>query len=391
MCDILTRFKSYFGQRGGDQVPGNVGPARELSHLCREAMAEPAPVLFDYYTDWDARTDNGHLMTVARYFVSIGMIEAAWNVLQLHLDQTQKKEAATGARLHKGQPVCGLAILGQELQSNALVRHHAQLSSAGDIYWEHRDAHLRSGGLAPTLMERFESDVQHNRWRETVRAKNATIPTAEPRYLEPFLLMRWFGVAYRDLFLDAGRVVGRQGIPFPDVLFEMVEDPKSSQRGKLFEAASALLFSATPGFEVRSARKTSNGDEQIDFVVRYERDPLTVLPLVPGPGLIECKSSEGKISVNELRDFGCKCQFHHVNFGILVAKANITGSNGDIFSDPQYSELVRRRFLADGLTILVLDLSNLRCRARQMRCLQEPLAEDHDFLVFGPIDGAPPD
>jgi hypothetical protein len=148
------------------------------------------------------------------------------------------------------------------------------------------------------------------------------------------------------------------------------------------------LFSATPGFEVRSARKTSGGDQQIDFVVRYERDSLSVLPLAPGPGLIECKSSDGKISVNELRDFGCKCQFHHVTFGVLVAKANITGSDASIFADPQYSELVRRRFLADGLAILVLDLSTLRCRAQQMRCLQEPLAQDHDLLVFGPIDGA---
>ena len=95
--------------------------------------------------------------------------------------------------------------------------------------------------------------------------------------------------------------------------------------------------------------------------------------------------------MNELRDFGCKCQFHHVSFGVLVAKANITGSSADIFTDPQYSELVRRRFLADGLTILVLDLSKIRGRAREMRCLQEPLADDHDFLVFGPIDGAVPD
>jgi hypothetical protein len=245
-------------------------------------MAEPDPVLFDYYSDWDARTDNGQLMNVARYFVSIGMIEAAWNVAQLHLDQTQKKEAASGARLHKGHPVCGLAILGGVLQSNSLVRHHAQLSSAGDIYWEHQHAHLRSGGLAPTLMERFESDVQHNRWRESVRSTNGRIPVAEPRYLEPFLLMRWFGDAYWDLFLDAGQVVGRQGTPFPDVLIQMIEEPGTSQKGKLFEAASALLFSATPGFEVRSARKTSGRDQQIDFVVRYERGPLTVLPLALG-------------------------------------------------------------------------------------------------------------
>lgn len=124
-------------------------------------------------------------------------------------------------------------------------------------------------------------------------------------------------------------------------------------------------------------------------MVRYERDRLAVLPLAPGPGLIECKSSGNKIAVHELRDFGGKCQFHRVSFGVMVALANITGSDKTVFSDLQYAELVRRRFLADGLTILVLDLSKLLLRAREMRCLQEPLTDDHDFLVFGPIDGAP--
>lgn len=68
--------------------------------------------------------------------------------------------------------------------------------------------------------------------------------------------MRWFGDAYWDLFLNAAQVVGRHGVPFPDVLFQMIADPATEQKGKLFEAATALLFSATPGFEVRSARKT---------------------------------------------------------------------------------------------------------------------------------------
>jgi hypothetical protein len=389
MCDILTRFRAYFGQRGGDQVPGNTGEGRQLSHLCREALAEPYPVLFDYYDKWHS-TDCTPLIVAIRLFER-GVWEAAWNVAQLHFDQTQKKEAVDGVRRHKGDPVCGMAILGQVLGSNALVRHHARLSSAGDIYWEHRNRDLINGGLGPTIIEAFESEQRHNEWRRWVRARNAAIPTAEPRYLEAFLLMRWFGEAYWDLFLNAARVAGRQGMPFPDVLFQMIADPATDKndKGKLFEAASALLFSATPGFEVRSARKTT--DQQIDFVVRYERDALTVLPLTPGPGLIECKSSGNKIAVHELRDFGSKCQFHRVNFGVMVALANITGSDNSIFSEPQYSELVRRRFLADGLTILVLDLSKLRCRAREMRCLQEPLAEDHDFLVFGPIDGAPPD
>jgi len=118
-------------------VPGNTGGGRQLSHLCREALAEPEPVLFDYYTDWHSRADRTPVLVAAR-LASLGMWEAAWNVVQLHFDQTQKKEAAIGARLHKGDPVCGMAILGQVLGSNALVRHNALLSSAGDIYWEHQ-------------------------------------------------------------------------------------------------------------------------------------------------------------------------------------------------------------------------------------------------------------
>ena len=46
--------------------------------------------------------------------------------------------------------------------------------------------------------------------RDVVRIKNAIIPTNEPRYLEPFQLMRWFGEAYWDLFLNAALVAGRQ-------------------------------------------------------------------------------------------------------------------------------------------------------------------------------------
>jgi len=149
MCDILTRFRAFFGERGGDQVPGNTGEGRHLSHLCREALFDPNPVLFEYYEDWHSRPDTTPLV-VANRLVQIGMREAAWNVVQLHFDQTQKIEARDGVRLHKGDPACGMAILGQVLGSNALVRHHALLSSAGDIYWEHQNADLRIGGLGPT-------------------------------------------------------------------------------------------------------------------------------------------------------------------------------------------------------------------------------------------------
>src|ERR1700730_12132150 len=79
MCDILNRFRDYFGQRGGDQVPGNIGAGRQLSHLCREALAEPEPVLFDYYADWHSRADRTPVIIAIR-LVELGMWEAAWNV-----------------------------------------------------------------------------------------------------------------------------------------------------------------------------------------------------------------------------------------------------------------------------------------------------------------------
>jgi hypothetical protein len=379
---ILKQFKGFFGERGGDQIPANTGPGRHLVQLCREALATPVPVLFDYFADWHSRP-NATPVLVAHELLKRGLLEAAWDVVQLHPDQTQKKEAADKMRLHKGDPFCGMAILGQALGSHTLVRHFAQLSSIGDVCWERVLTDLRHGGLAPTIMEAYESKERQDLWRAQVRKR---MPKNGPRYLEPFLLMRWFGPAYWNLFINASKVEGRRGLPFAEVLLDMIEAPGTKQKGKLFEAATALLVSATPGFEVRSARKTT--DEQVDLVVRYERDPLTILPLAPGPGLIECKSSNEPVAVNELRDFGAKCLFHRVGFGILVTRANITGSGKNLFSDPQYAELVRRRFLVDGLTILVIDIADLRGRAVQLRCLQEPLASDHDNVFFGPIDGA---
>jgi hypothetical protein len=385
MCDILARFRSFFGQRGGDQVPGNTGPARQLVHLCRDALATSDPVLFDYYTDWDTRGGTTPTpLTVAQSLMLSGQWEAAWDVGQLHFDQTQKKEAQDSQRRHKGHPLCGLSILGQVVGSNALVRHYARLSSVGDVYWTHQDPSLQHGGLGSTILEAYESIENHDRWRDTVRGRLGAIPTNEPRYLEAFLLMRWFGAAYWDLFISHSVITGRPGQPFADVLLDLVETPGTGQAGKLFEAAAALLFSSTPGFEVRSARRTT--DEQIDLVVQYERDRLTILPLPEGPGLVECKSSDDPVRASELRDFGSKCLFHRVKFGILVARANITRGRS-IFANDQFAELARRRFLMDGVTILVIDIDNLRWRARHLRGLQEPLAADHDRLTFGPVDG----
>jgi hypothetical protein len=199
-----------------------------------------------------------------------GQWESAWAVIQLHFDQTQKKEAVEGTRRHKGHPLCGLAILGQELGSHSLVRLYAQLSSAGDVYWEHQENELQYGGLAPTILEQYESSTEHDRWRQTVRDMLSKVPQSKPRYLEPFLASRWFGPTYANRFLDLAEVVGQCGMPFVEVLLDAVETPNASTppavTGTRFEAAAGLLLSSTPGFEVRSADKQQTSKWTLWFV-----------------------------------------------------------------------------------------------------------------------------
>src|SRR5262249_41722725 len=111
---------------------------------------------------------------------------------------------------------------------------------------------------------------------------------------------------------------------------------------------------------------------------------LSRLGLEPGAGLVECKSSVDRVTVSELRDFGAKCLFHRVRFGILVARAGTTGFD-DKFSSAQDAELVRRRFQVDAVTVLVLDITALRDKSRTLRGLQDDLSADYNHLVFGPV------
>lgn len=90
------------------------------------------------------------------------------------------------------------------------------------------------------------------------------------------------------------------------------------------------------------------------------------------------------MSSAELRDFGAKCLFHRVKFGILIARAGRAGG-GEKFKTPQHAELVRHRFQIDGLTILVLDMDELLGKSRTLRGLQDGLSADYNELVFGPV------
>jgi hypothetical protein len=393
MCaanDLLSRFFAVFGEKGGDLYPGNVGESRTASPVCHEIMALSEPLLYDYFVAWETRGSEGRQpWHIESRLLQVGQWEGAWALAQLHYDQFLKQEVRNKTRLHKGHPLANLAIVAREIGSPTLTRHYALLSSAGDIYWKHVEPHLQHGGYAPTMLEQFESSRQQQAWREKVGAGPAMRATATPLYLESFLGARWFSDSYSKHFKNLAEVVDHDGKPFVEVLLAAVESPgsaSSTATGARFEAAAGLLVSATPGFEVDSARKTT--DEQVDLVVVYTPERLAQLGMEPGGGLLECKASSGKVDVSELRDFGAKCLFHRVRFGILVARAGITGgdvSAPDLFKEPQNAELTRRRFQADGLTILVLDISQLRSRSRELRGLLDDLRTDYRKLVFGPV------
>lgn len=389
---LQKAFTSFFlGPDGFFQHPGNVGGGRTVAAVCREVLNHSDPILFETFQDWDRgdklQTNQGqpvNALEISRVLLRLGQWEGAWAVAAVHYDQLQKQEAVKKARLHKGHPACGLAILGHELGSPCLCRHYAMLSSAGDIYEEHIDKTLKHGGLGPTLLERFESNELHSEWRGKIRQAMSRFPRRTPLYLEAFLAGEWFG-SHSGHIHSLAKVSSAGGIPFTEVLLNAVEKPQktaSAITGTRFEAAAGLALATTPGFEVDSARKTA--DEQIDLVVRYVPDRVGDLGLETGFGLVECKSSGSAVGVSDLRDFGAKCQFHRVPFGILVARAGITKGLAK-FTDSRNAELVRRRFQVDGLTLLVVDISHLRRRSSELRGLQDALKADYRRLVFGDI------
>src|ERR1700722_17562962 len=272
---LRSEFVSFFvDEKGVCRVPENWGSGRTVLPICRRIFDYSEPILYQKLIEWDEqfrlRPRRGPYVKVVNLALELhqlGQWEGAWALGQLHYDQFIKEEARTKERLHKGHPACGLAILARQIGSPSLSRHYALLSSAGDVYWEHKDPGLKIGGLAPTMLEQFESTHQHENWRERVRSYLQKFEQSKPIYLEALVAAHWFGTRSQHV-LELGSVENAK--PFTEVLLDSVEAQDKgpwTATGTRFEAAAGLLLASTPGFEVDSCRETS--DEQIDLVVRY--------------------------------------------------------------------------------------------------------------------------
>ena len=93
-------------------------------------MNDADPSLYDYFLAWDLQEGRQPLL-IEGHLLKVGQWEGAWALAQLHYDQLLKQEFKTKTRLHKGHPLCNLAIIARDIGSPALSRHYAMLSSAG--------------------------------------------------------------------------------------------------------------------------------------------------------------------------------------------------------------------------------------------------------------------
>ena len=121
LSDLKNEFRELFGDHGGDLEPGNVERSHATLSVCQRLMGVDVPILFDYFAEWDTRQDKDRTpFAIEQALVRLGQWEGAWALAQLHRDQLLKMEAKEGVRLHKGHPLCNLALAGQAIGSSTL-------------------------------------------------------------------------------------------------------------------------------------------------------------------------------------------------------------------------------------------------------------------------------
>ena len=120
--ELFRRFRAAFGEKGGDIFPGNVGESLAVRQVCRDAMQTDDAILYDYFIEWDKRSENERKpLGIELHLLTVGQWEGAWSLAQLHHDQFLKHEAHKRERISKGHPLCNLAIVAREIDSPTLT------------------------------------------------------------------------------------------------------------------------------------------------------------------------------------------------------------------------------------------------------------------------------
>jgi hypothetical protein len=319
--------------------------------------------------------------------------ETAWSLANLFYDQTLKESAKRRERLNLAHPAFGIAQLAQPLGHAAARRHYSMIAQLADVLGENSEYlagafHFLSNRWGRKETEEFILEAQGNASDWNGSPVRTDVPWPQPNrpgapiYPEALLAAHWLP-SHRKMILDHAQLV--DGRPFVALLLDEAEkaakqEGKTTEQGVLFEAAVSLLLSATPGLEVRGARKDPSS--QTDILAVYRKDDFCEAFLPEGYLLAECKHWTKPVDVQVIREFANRLRTGRHSMGLIVTKKGITGEEDD--DKKHHAELVRHDLLVrDGIHMLALSLSDIQDSIYGLRGLEPVLKKDLDFLRFG--------
>jgi hypothetical protein len=122
-------------------------------------------------------------------------------------------------------------------------------------------------------------------------------------------------------------------------------------KGRIFEDLIEIIFSSIKGLEIIDKRM-SNGDEEIDLIVKNNIDKTFWSSLTSPCFFVECKNWSGKINSKEIRDFETKMRNH----SRLVKVGFVISFNG--FTKEAITEL--KRSSRDEYHIVTIDGNDIK-------------------------------
>ncbi|MGA3124802.1 MAG: hypothetical protein ABSF69_28985 [Polyangiaceae bacterium] len=349
-----------------------VGPAGNLQRLAEAAFAEEKPRFYDWFST--CRDPAGGARS---WVTACGWNEQAWAFLQLRYDQVFKQSVIDGRRHGLGALLFDIGWIAQAMGHTSAVRHYSALAVIGDIL----DGNAFDGAAVPTLANvtsRRRPSMLQESVRKAIEAR--ALPAEAPLHPEAFLAAPWFGKR-GDAVLDLARPI--KGQAFVERLLDHLASSGTTMNttdvGTVFEAAAGLVLSTTPGFEVRST--VNDAASQTDLLLSHRTTVFGNAFLPEGYAVLECKYTE-KVGAPVIRDIGARCMIQGVKLAVLATREGIKGDPNA--RNPLLSaELERRRFLPQGIHILVVSEEDIRGAARDLRGVEAVLRDDFERLRFG--------
>jgi hypothetical protein len=374
--DRARSLSSVLGPASSKQLPAEltVFAASFFELYAEVAFKHAAPVEFEWFDEREKDEPRTH--DIAIQFAMATWHRTAWLLEHLHYDQVLKQSIVDGKGRNLGHPLFGIAQVASLIGQFSVARHYAALATIGDVLFH---GPMFRGAAPHSLANLSDWSSFERLHRDTVESIKAW-DHGTPICPEAILAAHWLPKKRAQVVLRLASVASGE-VPFVDRLLNAANRTSDkAEAGTLFEAAAALLFSSTAGFEVRGARDDVSSQTDILLLYRQEAGSRVVLP--EGHLLVECKYRKKAVSASMVREFGARCLLRNVPLGILIAKNKITGAE-TVDTALRNAERERREFLGRGAHILVLSADDLRSKSRELRGLESDLLEDYEHLRFG--------